>query len=159
MAYLKWILPTTLLYLMLTGNFEPLNWGLGLFVALAVVALLRPEPTPIRWSHLPQAAIGTMLFIAKLLKELLVTGIQVAQLVLQKEPNIQQGIVAIPDATNEAWVTTVSAEAITLTPGEMVVEIGPDGTLYTHTLDVNATVKNSLAQQKNRASQLEGISL
>ena len=61
--------------------------------------------------------------------------------------------------TDEAWITTVSAEAITLTPGELVVEIGEDGTLYTHTLDVEATLANSAEAQLERAHQLEEISV
>ena len=71
--------------------------------------------------------------------------------------DIQQGIIAIPDQTDQEWITTVSAEAITLTPGELVVEIGSDGTLYTHTLDVKVTLNESAQSQADRVHQLEEI--
>ena len=142
---------------MLTGNAEPLNWGVGLLIALGIVGLLRPAPSPINWSHLPQAAWATLKFLSLLLWDLLASGVQVARLVLQPQPNIQQGILAIPDATDKGWITTISAEAITLTPGELVVEIGEDGTLYTHTLNVQKSLTASLHAQEDRAQQLEEI--
>ena len=157
MAYLKWLVPITILYIMLTGNPEPLNWGLGVVIAVGVVGLIRPNPTPIHWSHLPQAFLALVIFLFTLLWDLIASGVQVARLVMQPQPNIQQGIIAIPDATDELWVTTLSAEAITLTPGEMVVEIGEDGTLYTHTLDVDKSLAGSLRAQEERAHQLEEI--
>jgi multicomponent Na+:H+ antiporter subunit E len=88
---------------------------------------------------------------------LIASGVQVARLTLQRNPNIQQGIIAIPDGTDDVMVTTLSAEAITLTPGELVVEIGHDGTLYTHTLNVADSLASSLAAQAERAHQLEEI--
>lgn len=157
MAYLKWFVPITLLYLMLTGNFEPLNWVIGILIALGVTGLIRPNPSPIHWSHLPQSAWAVTRFLATLLWDLIESGVQVARLVLTPDLKLQQGIVAIPDGTREDWITTVSAEAITLTPGELVVEIGTDGTLYTHTLNVSKTLAESLDAQTERAHQLEEI--
>lgn len=156
-AYLKWIVPITLLYMMLTGNPEPLNWGLGLLIAIGVVAVIRPNPTPVHWSKLPHALSASALFVVHLMRDLIVSGVEVARLVMQPTPNIQQGIIAIPDATEKDWVTAVSAEAITLTPGEMVVEIGDDGTLYTHTLNVDKSLATSLDAQVQRAHDLEDI--
>ena len=98
MAYLKWLAPLTLLYVLLTSNAEPLNWVLGLLIALGVVGLIRPKPTPIHWSHLPRATATITLFIVKLLWELIVSGVQVARLIVQPTLAIRQGIVAIPDA-------------------------------------------------------------
>jgi multisubunit Na+/H+ antiporter MnhE subunit len=156
-AYLKWIVPLTLLYIALTSNIEPLNWIVGVLIALVVVALIRPNSTPIHWPNLPRTLAFVVLFMLTLLWDLIVSGLQVARLVLQSNPDINQGIVAIPDATNVEWITTVSAEAITLTPGELVVEMGRDGTLYTHTLDVAKTLENAAALQAERARQLEEI--
>ncbi len=156
-AYLKWLVPLTVLYIMLTGNPEPLNWGFGVLVALLLVVLIRPNPTPFNWSRLPHAIGAAILFTLHLLRDLVISGLEVARLVIQREPDIQQGIIAIPDATDIDWVTTASAEAITLTPGEMVVEIGKDGTLYTHTLNVEKSLASSLAAQQLRAHELEEI--
>ena len=157
MAYLKWLVPMTILYIMLTGNPEPLNWGLGLLLSLIIVGLIRPNPTPIQWTHLPRAAYLTIVFSIGLIWDLIASGIEVARLTLQSKPGIRQGIVAIPDATEEDWVTTFSAEAITLTPGELVVEIGDDGTLFVHTLDIDKTLAHSTQAQVERARQLEEI--
>ena len=159
MAYLKWLVPITILYVMLTGNAEPANWVLGAVVAAGVVFLIRPNPTPMPWRKLPHAVWASLQFLTTLIIDLIKTGIEVARLVLQTDPHLQQGIIAIPDATEHDWITTVSAEAITLTPGELVVEIGDDGTLYTHTLNVEKTLAKSFEAQEKRAQQLENIGL
>ncbi|MCO5190701.1 MAG: Na+/H+ antiporter subunit E [Anaerolineae bacterium] len=154
---LKWIVVLTLMYVALTANAELLNWLLGVFIAMGVVVLIRPNPSHIAWRNLPHAAITGTTFVLTVLWDLIVSGLQVARLVLQPRLDIQQGIIAIPDQTDQEWITTVSAEAITLTPGELVVEIGSDGTLYTHTLDVKVTLNESAQSQADRVHQLEEI--
>lgn len=158
LRFLKYIVPLTILYVALTNNFEWRNWLLGVVLSVVIVWLIQPDPDPIHWSHLPQAALRSVQFLALLMWDLIMSGIGVAKLVVQRSPDIKQGIVAIPDATDKGWITTASAEAITLTPGELVVEIGEDGTLYTHTLNVPRTLANSVEEQAKRAQQLEEIS-
>jgi multisubunit Na+/H+ antiporter MnhE subunit len=164
-AYLKWMVPLILLYIALTANAEPLNWLLGALVAFGVVVLIRPKSAQSsadfapQWLNLPALLWAVFVFIITLFWDLAVSGIQVARLVLQAEPKIKQGIIAVPGATDKAWVTTMSAAAITLTPGEIVLEIGHDGTLYIHSLDVDKSQKNAAQDQVKRARQLEKMVL
>ena len=156
-GYLRWIVPLTVLYILLTGNPEPANWLVGLLIAVGVTMLNRPNPSPLEWRRLPRMAAAALSFLLTLFVDLIRSGWQVTKLVLQREPAINQGIVAIPDGTQETWITTVSAEAITLTPGELVVEIGEDGTLYTHTLDVDTSLESAAVAQEGRVRQLEEL--
>ena len=156
-GYLRWLIPLVVLYIMLTGNPEPANWLVGLILGIGVIILLRPAPVPIDLRRVPKAFVAAISFLFTLFVDLIVSGLQVTRLVLQRNPAIEQGIVAIPDATQESWITTASAEAITLTPGELVVEIGDDGTLYTHTLDVDASLAAAEEAQAGRVRQLEEL--
>lgn len=157
-GYLRYILPLTALYLALTNNLEPVNWLIGLGLSVGIVRLIRPNKAPIQWRYLPKATVAAITFLARLIWDLIVSGVQVAGLVIQKNPDIEQDIIAIPDATQQTWITVASAAAITLTPGELVVEIGEDGTLYTHTLYADQTLNKSIKAQEQRADQLEEIS-
>lgn len=157
MAYLKWLIPLTLFYLALTGNGEPLNWLLGLLLATAITALLRPQPAPIVWRRLPAAFWAGAHFLLTLLWDLLVSSLQVSRLILQREIRLQQGIMALSSGSSSDLVTSLSAKAITLTPGELVVEIDHNNTLYIHSLDIVAAAAHEPDAQKRRRQQLEKI--
>jgi multicomponent Na+:H+ antiporter subunit E len=155
MRFLKYVVPITLLYLALTANLEPLNWVLGIVLAVGITALIRPNPTPIIWRSLPLALLAAVRFGLVLFWELLVTGFQVARLVVSPKIDVQQGIVAIPSSSQSAATTVASAHAITLTPGEMVIEIDEKGVMYTHTLDAAHSAENGPASQARRAAMLD----
>jgi multicomponent Na+:H+ antiporter subunit E len=96
-------------------------------------------------------------FLLALLWDLLVSSIEVTRLVLQKEIPLRQGIIALPSGSDSRLVTLLSAQAITLTPGEMVVEMDEDGVMYTHSLDVVVAAEREPAAQKRRVQLLERI--
>ena len=157
MAYLKWLVPLTLFYIALTGNSEPLNWLLGLLLAGGITALLQPAPAPIAWRRLPAAFWAGSRFLLTLLWDLLVSSLQVSRLILRREIQLQQGIMALPSGSSSDLVTSLSAEAITLTPGELVVEIDHDNNLYIHSLDIVAAAAHEPEAQKRRRQQLEKL--
>lgn len=157
MAYLKWLVPLTLFYLALTGNGEPLNWLLGLLLAGGITALLRPTPTPLVWRRLPAAFWAGLWFLLTLLWDLLISSLQVSRLILQRDIRLRQGIMALPSGSSSDLVTSLSAEAITLTPGELVVEIDHDNVLYIHSLDIVAAAAHEPNAQERRRQQLEKI--
>ncbi|WP_240376521.1 Na+/H+ antiporter subunit E [Bacillus piscicola] len=81
------------------------------------------------------AAIIKLLLI--FLKELLMSTLEVAKLVLKPSLDIQPGIFAMDIDLKEDWEITVLSSLITLTPGTLVVDISPDNkTLYIHAIDL-----------------------
>jgi multicomponent Na+:H+ antiporter subunit E len=78
-------------------------------------------------------ALGRYLYIVVL--DVVKGGLVTARLVLDPALPIKPGIIAIPSGCDSELATALSAHAITLAPGEMVVEIGEDGVMYTHVLD------------------------
>ncbi|MDX1613806.1 MAG: Na+/H+ antiporter subunit E [Candidatus Promineifilaceae bacterium] len=157
MRYLKWILPLSVLYIALTGNGEPLNWLLGVLLALGITALLRPDPAPIGWAHLPAASLAAVQFVLSLLADLVVSSLLVARMLLRRQLPLRQGVFALPTGSPAEAVTVLSAQAITLTPGEMVIEIDEDGVMYTHSLDVVTSAESEPRDQERRVGQLSRI--
>jgi len=157
MRYLRWIIPLTLLYIALTANAELRNWLLGGLLAAGITVLLRPNPNPIRWRRLPTALLAAGQFLLMLLWDLLVSSLQVSRLIFQRKMPLRQGVFALSSGSTSSPVTLLSVQAISLTPGELVIEMDEDGLLYIHSLDVVTAVAKEPAAQQRRVRQLEKI--
>jgi multicomponent Na+:H+ antiporter subunit E len=124
-----------LVYLALTANFRLNNLVLGLLIAIGLTLLMRPPHGTFELRRMPVAllALGRYLFVV--LVDAVKSGIVAARLVLDPDLPVKPGIIAIPSGCDSELATALSAHAITLAPGEMVIEIGKDGVMYTHALD------------------------
>ncbi|MBI4923866.1 MAG: Na+/H+ antiporter subunit E [Devosia nanyangense] len=73
------------------------------------------------------------------LKELVVSTLKVAWLVVQPRPRLRPGIVAFPlTVTTDAQITLL-ANMITLTPGTLSLDVSDDRkTLYIHAIDIES---------------------
>ena len=157
---MKYVWPVailTLIYLVLTSNFALNNIVAGIVVAVIVLLLFRPESGNLEWKQMPTAVFASIKYIIRLMVDLLVSGIQVARIVLSPTMPINPGIVAIPTNCESDLSRALSAHAITLTPGEMVVEVGKDGTMYTHMLDVTDADEHVRKAQEMRETMLQKI--
>ena len=157
MRYVWPVFILTLLYLVLTSNFALNNIVVGIVVAVIVLLLFRPQSGNLAWKRLPTAVFATFKYIIHLMVDLLVSGIQVARIVLSPTMPINPGIVAIPTNCESDLSRALSAHAITITPGEMVVEVGKDGTMYTHMLDVTDADEHVVEAQELRETMLQKI--
>ena len=70
---------------------------------------------------------------------------------------IQQGNIAIPTTCTAETAQALSAHAITLTPGAMVVEMGDEGRMYTHVLDAGHAEESMADAQQKREQMLNKI--
>jgi multisubunit Na+/H+ antiporter MnhE subunit len=147
---LWFIIPFTALYLALTENIALNNIVVGLLISLLVIWLVRPPAVQVVWRGVPTAVVALAQYILILLWDLLLSGIQVAKLILQPEIKLQQGIIPIQTPPQAEIITALSSHAITLTPGELVLESDSDGVMYTHTLDVAASQNHAAAMEARR---------
>jgi multicomponent Na+:H+ antiporter subunit E len=71
------------------------------------------------------------------LRELVLSALRVAWLVVQPKPRLHPGIIACPlTVTTDAQITLL-ANMITLTPGTLSIDVSDDRrTLYIHAIDV-----------------------
>ncbi|MEO8758092.1 MAG: Na+/H+ antiporter subunit E [Devosia sp.] len=75
--------------------------------------------------------------IGLFLRELIVSALKVAWLVVQRKPRLRPGIIAYPlTVTTDAQITLL-ANMITLTPGTLSIDVSADRrTLFIHAIDV-----------------------
>lgn len=151
------IVPLLLVYLELSSNFELSNVVVGLLIVSGILLLIRPRRRPMVWHRLPSAIVALIKYVVILAYDLIMSGIQVARIVLDPALPIQQGIVAIPSECESELGSALSAHAITLTPGELVIEMDEQGVMYTHCLDATKSEQYVAEAQKMRRDLLEKI--
>lgn len=146
-----------LVYLALTANLEVSNLVLGLLIATGLTGLLRPPRSAFALRQLPGVllALGRYLFV--ILVEAIKSGLIAARLVLNPALPVKPGIIAIPSGCDSELATALSAHAITLAPGELVVEIDEQGVMYTHTLDATRAAEYVAEAQELRRELLRRI--
>jgi multicomponent Na+:H+ antiporter subunit E len=157
MARLRLTIPLFLVYLALTSNLAWNNLLVGLVVAAGLSWLLRPSLKPFNWRRLPATLLAVLRYLLVLLADLIGSGVQVARIVLDPKLPIQPGVVAIPSGCESELATALSAHAISLTPGELVVEIDDEGVMYTHCLDASRAAEYVAEAQQMRRDLLQKI--
>lgn len=146
-----------LVYLALTMNLAINNIVVALLIGAGVALFIKPERTYVPLSRLPRGIVTFFVYVALLILDVIRSGINVARIVLDPRLPIRPGIVAIKSGSRTELGTALSAHAITITPGEMVIEIGDDGTMYTHCLDAVSSGAGADAAQAKRREMLEKI--
>jgi multicomponent Na+:H+ antiporter subunit E len=156
MAY--WMLAGLwLLYLALTANLEWSNLVVGLLLATGLTRLLQPPRGTFDLRRLPVVLLALGRYVLIVISNAVRSGLVVARLVLDPELPVKQGIIAIPSGCGSELATALSAHAITLAPGEMVIEIGEDGVMYTHALDATESAQYVAEAQQMRRELLRKI--
>jgi len=76
--------------------------------------------------------------IGLFLRELIISALRVAWLVVQPKPRLRPGIIAYPLTVTTDTQITLLANMITLTPGTLSLDVSDDRrTLYIHVVDVS----------------------
>jgi multicomponent Na+:H+ antiporter subunit E len=157
MYYIRTWLLFTLIYLALTSNLEPLNLLTGGIVGVVVLTLIRPPLESMSPRNYPSSILGAGRYILILIYDLILSGIQIARLVLTPSLPIKPGIINIPSQCQSDLGAALSAHAITLTPGELVVEMDTDRNMYTHVLDATQAPTYVHDAQEMRRELLDQI--
>lgn len=154
------VIPLAALYLALTENLALNNIVVALLLAVFVVWLTQPPAIRIDWRLLPTAVVGLVQYIVILLIDLLRSGLQVARLVLtSRHPIVHQGIIEVQSLPHAEIATALSIHAITLTPGELVLESDEEGVMYTHSLEAKASAKHAAEMEAKRQALLQKMNI
>lgn len=120
-------------WMFLTVSFDGASFIVGYMIGLFIVFMLR-RFFDSRFYLVPVFVIVKLLLI--FFKELILSNIAVAKVVMKRPLTIQPAIFALPTQLNKDWEITVLAMLITLTPGTLVLDVSDDGrTLYIHALN------------------------
>lgn len=127
----------------------------GALVALGI-SLLRPNMNLPLMSlkRIPQFLWAGIRYIFVVAWDVIRGGISTARIVLDPNLPLNPGIIAIPSGTQSELGTALSAHAITLSPGEMVMAIDDEGVMYTHCLNVENSEKMIAEVQELRKNLL-----
>lgn len=146
-----------LVYLMATWNFEPSNLVVGLLIGIIISLLIRPQKLAIRWRNLPLGVWSMFRYLLHLIWDLFLSSLQVAKIILTPGLSINPGIVEIDASCQSELSAALNAHALTLTPGELVVEMDDEGRLFAHSLDTQKTTQLAVQVQELRRDLLSKI--
>ena len=157
MRYVWTAIPLCLIYLALTANFSLNNIIVGFLVCLIIAYLSDAPVTRLSLRRLPGALAALFVYIIVIFYDLILSSLWVARIVLDPKLPIKPGIIAVPSGSTSEYAEALSAHAITLTPGELVVEMDEHGVMYTHSLDATHPEDDARAAQQQRKNLLERI--
>jgi multicomponent Na+:H+ antiporter subunit E len=157
MHYVRTILILLAIYLALTGNLQPSNIVLGALVATSAALLLRPQPSRADVRRLPAAIWAILRYIAILAADVVKSGLAVARIVLDPALPIRPGIITIDSGCGSELGAALSAHALSITPGELVIGIDENGVMYTHCLDATHSAEYVAQAQEMRTHLLSKI--
>jgi len=117
------VLWLTLVWVLLWGTFTPASIVGGVVVAVVVTALFRLPLAPDRLPLRPLRLLGLLLF---LVYDLVVSGAEVSWQVLRHGARARGAIMAVPLISSSDLVVTAMANALSLSPGTMALQIDHD---------------------------------
>lgn len=146
-----------LVYLALTSEFSPVNLLLGLLVALIVTWLLRQRGHSLGIHHLARKPIDLLIYVYYQLVDLLKSGLQMVRIVFDPALPINPDFIDTKTRFDSELGMALSAHAITLTPGELVVEFDVENQAYLVHVLVQEEVGSNDPEQQKRFEVLERL--
>lgn len=160
--------PMALTWMALVQNYTPEGFLVGYVFGFGVLLLVRlntrfdRDEHPIRLQKVPSQVVWLLIYTVRLTWDVLLSGVDVAQRVMRPTMKINPGMhcISTQDETNTALISAMSAHAITITPGELVIDFDECGeaTMLVHTIDAQRSDEEKLAaDQANRLTFIKRI--
>lgn len=113
----------------LSGKFDLVHFGTGVLATIAIAASIAPvdDGSRIRWGR-------AIAFIPWLLKEIVVSNLRVARIVLHPRCPVRPALLEFNPPVKSDRARALLGIAVTLTPGTLTVDIDEDG-MQVHALD------------------------
>lgn len=128
------IIALVLLWMLLWGTISLLSFGTGVVVAVSVTRMFYLPPVELSGRFNP---FWFLLFLVQFLYDLVVASFQVSWQAIRPRGIKINSVIAVDLVTRSDFVMTLTAIAISLVPGSLVVEIDrEDSILYLHALGV-----------------------
>jgi len=123
-----------LTWLLLQNSIAPGHIVLGTVLAIVIPLLTAPfSPQQV----LIRSPRMLLIYLARLLWDILIANLHVARLVLSPTPTLRPGFVELPLTVKNEFAIAVLANTISLTPGTVSAELSSDHTrLLLHCLDI-----------------------
>jgi multicomponent Na+:H+ antiporter subunit E len=148
--------PIALLWMAVTGRVSPGAALVGYLLGLALLLVLRQIGLRPRRGLGPRQVGAGLVYVGRLLTDVVLSSLQVARIILSPRPRLRTGILAVPsgDRRKDQLLTALSAHGISVSPGQLVIDVDDMGTLYIHCLDLAASRPTIEAEQRGRLKLL-----
>jgi len=159
---LLYALPLSVLFMTMSVQWTIDGFIVGYIVGAGVMFMLGGTPGELQWSKLPTQLLWLVVYIVRLVVEIFLASFDVARRVLSPSMPINPGElrVSTQDEQQRRVISALSAHAVTVTPGEMVIGFEEkDGETYmiVHTLDVDMSRETMDDSQASRLTLLQRI--
>ena len=145
MRLLFWTILLFVLWIILTANFQLLNIFIGMAVSFSVALLYTKLFVHTAFEFISPLWLGVYLFV--LLKNLIISNIQISKRILSKDMNLSPAIVAVKTNLDSDWKKLLLANSITLTPGTLTLDI-KDDILFIHVIEFNKdSIKENITDE------------
>ena len=146
-----------ILWLLLSGHFDPLLLSLGLLSCALVVYIAHRMDVIDREGHPIHLGLRALTYYPWLMWEIVKANIDVAKIILSRNPPISPVMIRL-DADQKTELGHVCyANSITLTPGTITVDV-VDGKLDVHALTREAAEELERGEMNRRCVAFEGES-
>ena len=132
MRFIFWSVLLFCIWLVLTSSFEIANIFVGLAVSLGISTLYINLFKHNEFEFINP--IWFVIYIFVLIKNLIISNLQIAKRVLSKDMNLSPAIVKVKTDLKSDWKKLLLANSITLTPGTLTLDI-KDDMLYIHIIE------------------------
>jgi multicomponent Na+:H+ antiporter subunit E len=156
LTYVLLPIPLAVVWMLLTARVELGSFAVGFLLGLAVLVLTNAHRPRLSWRLVRQGG-ALIVYTLELYRDILLSGLDLTRRLLSPDMKLRTGIIAVPTQEKSCIVAALSAHAITITPGELVVEFDGDDVLYVHCLDVDAAEVHERKMQTHRRELIDEI--
>ncbi|MCS6836471.1 MAG: Na+/H+ antiporter subunit E [Anaerolineae bacterium] len=160
-----WAAPLALVWMLLTSQWTwqsaIVGYIFGVGVMVLIVTNVRTQGQPLRHvslARLPLSLWAFLVYVVRLFLDILSSGVDVALRIIPAKMRIQPTFHRVPVQDESAVLAALSAQAITITPGSLVVDFEEDEgqcIMIVHVLDGSTWTQESLTQdQRERVRSL-----
>ena len=132
MRLLFWTVLLFVLWMVLTANFQMSNIVVGIAVSFSISLLYTKLFIHKAFEFI--SPVWFMVYLYVLLKNLILSNIQISKRILRPDMKLSPAIVAVKTNLESDWKKLLLANSITLTPGTLTLDI-KDDTLFIHVIE------------------------
>ena len=142
---LFWTVLLFVMWMILTANFQLFNILVGIAVSFSIALLYLKLFTHKAFEFI--SPFWFMVYLFVLLKNLIISNIQISKRVLSRDMKLSPAIVAVKTDLESDWKKLLLANSVTLTPGTLTLDI-KDDILFIHVIEYHeGTSKENITKE------------
>lgn len=152
-------LPLTIFWMILTKQHTFEGFVLGYAASMLFLWLSLKGTLKSNYKKFPSQLLWLCIYTLYVARDTVLSGIDVTLRVLNPKLPINPGLVEVDTLTDNEIISAMSAYAITITPGEMVIDYEGEkkNIMLVHTINVDDTSKQAAQQQRTRLEMLKKV--